>query len=122
LLCFAFATTALRWFGVSQFVETTWIVAITQLFHAFGFGLFHATMIHLVHRYFPLEHQGRGQALYSSLSFGAGGALGAFVSGFVLECFGGSVVFICAAIIALSGLFVAWFGLPEDRDEPQVIQ
>lgn len=115
LLCFAFATTALRWWVISHFAGSIWIVATTQLFHAFGFGMFHATMIHLVHRYFPAAHQGRGQALYSSISFGMGGALGALISGYILEYFGGAVVFTGAGIVALVGLLVAWFGLPDDR-------
>ncbi len=115
LMCFAFAATALRWFGISKFVEANELVALTQLLHAFGFGMFHATMIHLIHQYFPVEHKGRGQALYSSLSFGAGGALGALVSGFILEYSNGATVFLVAGIIALLGFFVAWFGLPKDR-------
>ena len=57
----------------------------------------------------------RGQALYSSLSFGAGGALGTFISGFILEYAGGPAVFVGAGFVALAGLFVAWFGLPKDR-------
>ena len=115
LMCIAFAATALRWLCISRFVELNLIVALTQLLHAFGFGMFHATMIHLIHQYFPTEHKGRGQALYSSLSFGAGGALGAFISGFILQYYSGSAVFGFAGLIALIGLSVAWFGLPEDR-------
>lgn len=115
LLCFAFATTLLRWWIVGMFVELAGVVAFAQILHAFGFGMFHATMIHLIHRYFPPAHTGRGQALYSSLSFGAGGALGTFVSGFILEYSNGRAVFVCAGIVALSGLLVSWFGLPKDR-------
>lgn len=116
LLCFAFAATTVRWLGISRFPNWFWVVSFTQLFHAFGFGMFHATMVHLIHRYFPREHQGRGQALYSSLSFGAGGALGAFISGFIVEYYGGSAVFVCAALVATCGLFVAWYGLPADKE------
>jgi PPP family 3-phenylpropionic acid transporter len=32
--------------------------------------------IHLVHLYFGQRHQGKGQALYSSLGYGLGGMLG----------------------------------------------
>jgi PPP family 3-phenylpropionic acid transporter len=115
LMCFAFAATAMRWWSISQFVDVVWIIALTQLLHAFGFGMFHATMIHLIHRHSPSAHKGRGQALYSSLSFGAGGALGAFISGFILQYYGGSAVFLSAGFIALIGLLVAWFGLPVDN-------
>ncbi len=115
LLCFAFAATALRWLCVSQYVELHSIVILTQLLHAFGFGMFHSTMIHLINQHFPVEHKGRGQALYSSLSFGAGGALGALISGFILQYYSGSAVFGFAGLIALIGLAVAWLGLPEDK-------
>jgi PPP family 3-phenylpropionic acid transporter len=114
LLCFAFVTTTLRWVIVSQFVDSVLLISLSQLIHAFGFGMFHAMMIHLIDRYFPSEHKGRGQALYSSLSFGAGGALGALISGYVLEYYDGSAVFFFAALVALCGFFVSWFGLPED--------
>ena len=71
----------LRWILISQFPETITVMIFAQLLHAASFGLYHACAIQLIHRNFSGRHQGRGQALYSSLSFGAGGAAGSLVSG-----------------------------------------
>jgi len=43
---------------------------------------YHAAAVAAVHHYFRGRHQAQGQALYTSLSFGAGGALGAVASGY----------------------------------------
>jgi PPP family 3-phenylpropionic acid transporter len=113
LLCLCFAVAAFRWWTIGRFVDYAWVLIGAQLLHAFTFGMFHAVMIHLVHRYFGGEHQGRGQALYSSLSFGAGGALGSYIAGNTWEVFGGSATFYLAAVVAAAGLLVVWAGLRE---------
>jgi len=76
--------------------------------HAATFGTFHASAIHLVHHYFPGRLQGRGQALYSSVSFGAGGAIGALASGFSWEVLGAGASFALASGIAVMGVLIAW--------------
>ena len=42
-----------------------------QSLHAASYGAFHAASIAWVHQHFTGRNQGRGQALYSSMSFGA---------------------------------------------------
>ena len=59
---------------VALLVESVAAMVFAQLLHAASFGLYRAVAIQLVHRAFTAGHQGRGQALYSSISFGAGGA------------------------------------------------
>ena len=59
-------------------------------------------------RNFSGRHQGRGQALYSSLSFGAGGAAGSFVSGMGWETIGPDNVYLLAAGLAFIALLIAW--------------
>lgn len=44
--------------------------------HPFRIDAFDAVAIQLIHTYFTGCNQGKGQALYSSVSFGLGGALG----------------------------------------------
>ena len=61
---------ALRWVLIGAFPDWIVLMLFTQLLHAATFGTFHAAAIHLVHHYFVGKHQGRGQALYSSISFG----------------------------------------------------
>lgn len=113
LLCLCFLVAALRWWSIGYFVDHIVILVAAQLLHAFTFGMFHAVMIHLVHQYFGRGHQGRGQALYSSLSFGAGGALGSYLAGNTWESIGGSATYYMAALVAAAGLVVVWVGLRE---------
>jgi MFS transporter, PPP family, 3-phenylpropionic acid transporter len=105
------ALTALRWVLVAWFVDNLWVMIMAQTLHAASFGLYHAVAIHLIHRHFRGRHQGRGQALYSSLSFGAGGALGSFGAGYLWEGVGAEWMYIAAAVIAVAAGGIAWWGV-----------
>ncbi len=76
LLLTAVWLTALRWLLIGGLADHPAVIICAQALHAASFGLYHAVAIYLVHTLFVGVHQGRGQALYSSLSFGAGGAVG----------------------------------------------
>jgi PPP family 3-phenylpropionic acid transporter len=84
------------------------LVLFAQLFHAASFGIFHAVAIAYFHHYFTGRHHGRGQALYSSMSFGAGGAVGAYYSGYVWDAIGGNFSFYIAGAMCLVALLVTW--------------
>jgi PPP family 3-phenylpropionic acid transporter len=103
--------TALRWLLIAWFVDNIWVMIMAQTLHAASFGLYHAVAIHLIHRHFRGRHQGRGQALYSSLSFGAGGALGSFGAGYLWEGVGAEWMYIAAAVIAVAAGGIAWWGV-----------
>lgn len=77
--------------------------------HAASFGVFHAVAITLIHRFFTGRHQGRGQALYSSLGFGAGGAVGSLYAGYLWGAAGGGAgaAFVTAAALAATALLIA---------------
>ncbi len=107
LLTAALLTTA-RWVLIASFVDQVWIMAAAQTLHAASFGVYHAVAIHLVHRLFQGRHQGRGQALYSSLSFGAGGAVGSFAAGYLWEGVGAQWMYAMAACISLLAAFLVW--------------
>ena len=108
LLLATFALTALRWLLIGFFVDNLSVLFFAQLFHAFSFGVFHAVSISLVHRFFTGRHQGRGQALYASLSFGAGGAVGSLLSGILWDQIDHAWLFTLAAITAAAALLVVW--------------
>lgn len=108
LLLITFSLTALRWLLIGAFVDSLAILLFAQLFHAFSFGVFHAVGIILIHHYFKGKHQARGQALYSSLSFGAGGAAGSLLSGIFWDQVSHDTIFISAALISLLSLFLIW--------------
>lgn len=97
------ALAVLRWLMVGFFVELTLVQLAAQTLHAASFGTFHAAAIHQVHRYFPGATQGRGQALYNSVSFGVGGALGTLVSGLLWSSLGAGLTFSVAAAFAALG-------------------
>ncbi|MDH5426404.1 MAG: MFS transporter, partial [Gammaproteobacteria bacterium] len=108
LLLITLALTALRWLMIGFFPEHLGILFFAQLFHAFSFGVFHAVSISLVHQFFKGKHQGRGQALYASLSFGAGGAAGSLSSGMLWDRMEHAYLFTLAAAIALLAMFIVW--------------
>jgi PPP family 3-phenylpropionic acid transporter len=108
LFLLAFALTALRWVMVAFLVESGAAMVLAQLLHAASFGLYHGVAIQLVHRQFTAHHQGRGQALYSSVSFGAGGAAGALGAGFAWGSVGATATWLGAAALAAVALVVAW--------------
>jgi PPP family 3-phenylpropionic acid transporter len=99
---------ALRWLLIGHFPDSLLIMLFAQTLHAATFGTFHASAIHLVHHYFTGRHQGRGQALYSSLSFGFGGALGSLASGFLWTGAGPGITFALAAGVSVLAALVAW--------------
>lgn len=100
LLIVSLLLTGIRWLMIGYFVDSLPLLIIAQCFHAASFGVFHAVAIHLIRHFFPDAAQGRGQALYSSLSFGLGGAVGAIYSGYTWESLGAEATFEIAAIIA----------------------
>jgi PPP family 3-phenylpropionic acid transporter len=105
-----------RWLLIGYFVDSLALLVLAQLMHAATFGTFHAASIHLVHHYFRGRHQGRGQALYSSVSFGAGGAVGSLASGYAWQGLGPDYTFGVATVLALSGAFVAWRWIDGQHD------
>jgi len=92
---------ALRWLVTGLYPENLAVILIAQVSHAATFGVFHAIAMHLIHQYFSTRASGQGQAMYSALSFGAGGAIGAFLSGIIVENWGGSMAYFMAASVAL---------------------
>ncbi|MEK7991627.1 MAG: MFS transporter [Thiotrichaceae bacterium] len=93
--------TALRWWLIANFITSFPILIFAQLFHAISFGLYHLVAIQLIHQYFTGNLKGRGQALYSSISFGAGGALGSYLSGYSWEYLGAHWTYYAAMTVCL---------------------
>jgi PPP family 3-phenylpropionic acid transporter len=118
LLLMAVVLTTLRWLLTALYADNLVIIIFSQTLHAASFGLFHAVMIFLVHSLFTGSHQGRGQALYSSVSFGAGGAAGSLVSGYLWTGLGPQSMYFVAAAISLCAVAVVLFlvrDIPDGR-------
>lgn len=108
LLIISLLLASLRWILIGLYPGQGVIMFFAQCLHAASFGVYHATAIQLIHGYFRGRHQGKGQALYSSLSFGAGGAAGSFLSGYAWETIGGNTTFMLAALASLIAVGIAW--------------
>ena len=99
---------AVLYFVTGFFVDDLSMLFLAQIIHAFSFGVFHAVGISLVHDYFTGSHQGRGQALYSSVSFGAGVAVGSLISGMVWDQWGAEILFVFASCCTLLAMAIVW--------------
>ena len=89
------------------------VLIFTQCLHAATFGVYHAVAIQYIHREFKGAHQGRGQALYSSVSFGAGLAFGTLISGYLYDSFGSMEIFLFSALMSASAMVIGFFWLKE---------
>ena len=110
LLLFVLLVTSIRWWLIAAFAEYWPILVFAQLLHAGSFGMAHAVSIEMVRRYFGGAHQSQGQALYSSLSFGAGGALGALLGG-ILWDYSAELTFYLCGMCALLAFLIAYLGV-----------
>lgn len=110
LLLWVLVVTGIRWCLIAAFAEYWSLLVVAQLLHAGSFGVAHAVSIEMVRRYFGGAHQSQGQALYSSLSFGAGGALGALLGG-VLWDYSAELTFYLCGACALLAFFIAYLGV-----------
>jgi PPP family 3-phenylpropionic acid transporter len=108
VLLATFAIAAVRWLLIGGFPDDLGVLVVAQILHAATFGAFHAAAIHLVYHAFRGRHQGRGQALYSSLSYGAGGAVGSLWSGIAWEPLGPAATFAIATVVAVVSLAIGW--------------
>jgi len=109
ILSMCFGCAVVRFLMIGWGVEYFLIVLLAQVLHAVTYGAYHATAITMVHQFFRGRHQAKGQALYVSLTFGVGGALGSIFSGYAWEGLGSGFTFSISAIAALLGFgLVAW--------------
>jgi PPP family 3-phenylpropionic acid transporter len=116
VLLVSMALAVLRWLLTGGFVDNLAIQIFAQSLHAATFGTFHAAAIYLVHHYFSGRTQGRGQALYSSLSFGAGGAVGSLLSGILWSSAGAAFTFDLSAMVAGLGWLAVWRWVDRARE------
>jgi len=104
ILATCFAAAVLRFMLIGWGVASPAVAVVAQLMHGLTFGAYHAAAIAAINQWFPGKAQGRGQALYSSLTFGAGGLLGGLVSGWTWDPIGAGWTFTLGSLFALAGL------------------
>ena len=107
VLILSLILSTLRWLLIGFFPDILPILLFAQLLHAASFGTFHAAAIAWVHQHFVGKNQARGQALYSSVGFGAGGVLGSLLSGYLWVSPGPTATFFMAAMTTLVASLIA---------------
>jgi len=110
ILAFSFACAVLRFLMIGWGARAPALIVAAQLLHGATFGAYHAAAVAAVNRWFPRPYQARGQALYSSVSFGAGGMLGGLSSGAAWEALGAGPTFSLSALFAAAGLVLILAG------------
>jgi len=114
ILIASFALAVLRFLAIGWLVHSLIALLAAQVLHAATFGSFHAASIGYVHRFFRGRLQSRGQAIYGSISFGVGGAIGGLASGYVWDHWGPALTFTLAAAAALTGMLILLWRLESD--------
>lgn len=119
ILLSSIALAIVRWLIVARCADYPALLVIAQLLHAATFGGTHVAAIHLVHFYFGRQHQGKGQALYGSLSFGLGAMLGSLYSGYYWDSMGPEFTYSSAAIVCCIAFLIAycWVGRENAQDK-----
>ncbi len=111
ILIASFALAVVRFLLIGWAADSAALLVLAQTLHAATFGSFHAAAIGVIHKLFRGRHQARGQAIYGSLAFGLGGAIGGFASGYAWERLGPAVTFSLASACAFAGMLILWWKL-----------
>lgn len=114
LLC-SFTLAIVRWLLIARYAHYLPILIIAQILNAATFGGTHVAAINLLQKYFGKQHQGKGQALYTSTSFGLGGTIGSLYSGYFWEKMGYEFVYLMAAICCTIALLIAYLWVGKEK-------
>ena len=104
VLIASFACAVVRFTMIGWGIDSVILIVIAQLLHAATFGSYHVAALALIQRAFDAGRETRGQALYSSVSYGAGGMLGAAGGGWLWEAVGPQWTMTISSVAAALGL------------------
>jgi PPP family 3-phenylpropionic acid transporter len=107
ILVASFACAVVRFAAIGWGVQWFAVLVLAQLLHAATFGAYHAAALGLVNKWFRGGQRARGQAMYASLSFGAGGMVGGMASGLAWDPLGPEWTFTAGSVCAALGLIIA---------------
>lgn len=113
ILLFSVGAAVVRFLLIGWAVESLPLLLLAQLLHGATFGAFHAGGVAMLNRWFAPQHQARVQAIYGSISFGAGGMLGGLLAGQTWESLGPALTFTIGAGFAAIGWLLMWRGMHE---------
>lgn len=79
LMLLSLVLAVLRFAMIGTGARSTLVLLLAQVLHAFTFGAHHSASVMTMQRWFAGPLQARGQALYTSISYGLGGSLGGLI-------------------------------------------
>ncbi|MBL8497926.1 MFS transporter [Nitrosomonas sp. JL21] len=106
ILMFSFLCAILRFVLIGQCIEWPVIIVFAQILHAVTYGAHHVSAMMVIHHFFRGRHQAKGQAIYTCMAYGVGGALGAVSSGYTWDWLGADTTFLISAAAALAGMML----------------
>ena len=106
ILIFSFLCAILRFVLIGQCIEWPVIIVFAQVLHAATYGAHHVSAMIVIHHFFRGRHQAKGQAIYTCMAYGVGGALGAVSSGYTWDWLGADTTFLISAAAAFAGLML----------------
>lgn len=123
LLSFSILLTGVRWLGLAYFPDQAIIIVMCQMLHAFSFALSHVASVYFLTHHFSDRFQSRAQAIYVSVSFGVGSAIGSYVAGYLWQDGQGAMIsFIFSAVVAfLGGLLLMLLPVYQNFTKKRVI-
>jgi PPP family 3-phenylpropionic acid transporter len=114
LITLALLAGAVRW-GAYALSTSMWVLLMMQPLHAFTFGAFQMSAMHIIQQRFPEELRVSGQGFLVIASWGAGSLIGSLMAGWAVEVLGVSWAYALCAAIAAGGTGLALVGLRERR-------
>lgn len=111
ILLASFLLAALRFLLIGYGVDWLPVVLAAQALHAASFGAYHAACVAVVHHFFKGRNNARGQAIYTSVSYGLGGTVGGLWSGALWESIGPTSTFVVSTLAAGLGFALLFWRL-----------
>ena len=108
ILLASFLIAAVRFAIIGWAVDVVVLVFLAQTMHAATFGSFHAVSVEVMHRIFHGKHHARGQAIYTSVSYGMGGTAGGLLSGWMWDTVGPQICFSLSSFAGFFGFLLLW--------------
>jgi len=115
ILLASFVLAVIRFLLIGWGAGSIGLLLLAQVLHGATFGACHAAAVAALNRWFPAQQQARIQALYGSISYGAGGMFGNVASGAAWDWLGAGPAFTLGSIFAAIAILLAWRGW---RPEP----
>lgn len=107
LMLASLAVAAARFLLIGFGAQSLVLLLAAQTLHAVTFGVHHSASIITLQRWFSGPLQARGQALFTSISYGLGGSLGGLMLSGLWDTFGPRAVYLAAALFSLAGALAA---------------